>query len=110
MHASHTLVVEHSQHMHASHTHVFPSLLPCPAQKNFADGPQVGFIAQQIEKYVPEVVVTGKDGYKAVQYSQLTAHLVEAVKELAQENDELRKENEELAHDYDTLVRICVCV
>lgn len=74
-------------------------------KKNFADGPQVGFIAQQIEKYVPEVVVTGKDGYKAVQYSQLTAHLVEAVKELAQENDELRKENEELAHDYDTLAQ-----
>lgn len=41
----------------------------------------IGFIAQELEPYVPELVVTRPDGYKAVNYAQMTAVLVEGIKE-----------------------------
>ena len=48
---------------------------------------QVGVIAQEVEKVLPEVVADRPDGYKAVRYEQLTALLIEAVKDLKQELD-----------------------
>ncbi len=44
-------------------------------------GEQVGVIAQEVEKLYPELVSTGADGYKAVNYAQLTPVLLEAIKE-----------------------------
>lgn len=41
----------------------------------------IGFIAQELEPFVPELVVTRPDGYKAVNYAQMTAVLVEGIKE-----------------------------
>ena len=41
----------------------------------------IGFVAQDIEQVVPELVHTGTDGSKAVEYSKLVAVLVEALKE-----------------------------
>ena len=49
--------------------------------KKFTEAKQLGFIAQEIEKIYPEVVMTDKDGYKSVDYSRLTPVLVEAMKE-----------------------------
>jgi hypothetical protein len=46
-----------------------------------AGAPQVGVLAQEIEKIYPELVSTDKDGYKAVNYAQLTPVLIEALKE-----------------------------
>lgn len=42
---------------------------------------QVGIIAQEIEAILPEIVSTDKAGYKSVDYSKLTALLIQAVKE-----------------------------
>jgi hypothetical protein len=50
---------------------------------------QIGFIAQEVEKVIPDVVSTGEDGIKGVQYANLVAVLVEAVKELSNRIDEL---------------------
>jgi hypothetical protein len=52
--------------------------------KHFPEGEQVGFIAQEIEKVYPQVVLTDKDGYKSVDYSKITPVLVEAIKEQQQ--------------------------
>ncbi|MFT5591316.1 MAG: hypothetical protein ACI9ZF_003516, partial [Bradyrhizobium sp.] len=49
--------------------------------KNFEQGRKLGFIAQQIESYVPEIVQTDRDGYKTVQYAQLGPLLAEGIKE-----------------------------
>ncbi|MCB2406859.1 tail fiber domain-containing protein [Hymenobacter lucidus] len=43
---------------------------------------QVGVLAQEIEKFYPELVSTDAQGYKAVNYAQLTPVLLEALKEL----------------------------
>jgi hypothetical protein len=49
--------------------------------QHFDDREHIGFIAQEIEKLYPEVVMTDSAGYKSVDYGRLTPVLVEAVKE-----------------------------
>ena len=45
-------------------------------------GHDIGVIAQEIEKVLPEVVTTRDNGYKAVKYEKLVALLIESNKEL----------------------------
>jgi hypothetical protein len=45
------------------------------------------FIAQEMEKVLPELIVTDKDGYKSMIYERLAVVLVEAVKELKAQSD-----------------------
>ncbi|MEQ9402892.1 MAG: tail fiber domain-containing protein [Cyclobacteriaceae bacterium] len=54
---------------------------------------QSGFIAQEVQEVFPELVKEGKDGYLSMKYIDLIAHLVEAIKELKQENEMLRSKN-----------------
>ena len=56
-------------------------------------GADVGVIAQEIEKVLPQVVTTRENGYKAVQYEKIIALLIEAVKELKEEVNELKRIN-----------------
>jgi hypothetical protein len=44
-------------------------------------GNQIGFVAQEVEQVLPEVVSTDEEGYKFLDYTKLTAVLVEAIKE-----------------------------
>jgi hypothetical protein len=48
--------------------------------KNFPKEKQIGFIAQDVEKVVPEIILTDEKGFKTVDYSKLTVLLVEALK------------------------------
>lgn len=57
---------------------------------------KIGFIAQEVEKVLPELVTTKADGFKAINYAEMTAVLVEAVKELSQQIEDLKKENSSL--------------
>jgi len=42
----------------------------------------VGILAHEIEKVIPEIVVTRKDGTKAVKYEKIVPLLIESIKEL----------------------------
>jgi len=53
----------------------------------------VGVIAQEVEKVLPEAVAQRKDGIKAVKYDRLTCLLIEAVKVLSDKVEKLTKEN-----------------
>ena len=53
---------------------------------------QIGFIAQEVEPYFPEIVVTDINGLKSVRYSRLVAPMVEAIKELCLEIERLKQE------------------
>ncbi len=53
---------------------------------------QLGLIGQEVEKVFPEVVATDPEGKKSIAYAQLTAALVEAVKELKVENEAQQRE------------------
>ena len=50
----------------------------------YGDMKDVGVIAQEVEKVLPELVSDRENGYKAVKYDKLTAVLIEAVKELSE--------------------------
>ena len=54
-------------------------------------GSDVGVIAQEVEKVIPEVVETRDNGYKAVKYEKIVPLLIEAIKELKAEIEELKK-------------------
>jgi hypothetical protein len=56
---------------------------------------EVGVIAQEVEKVLPEVVATRENGYKAVRYEKLVALLIEAVKDQQKQIDELKARLEE---------------
>ena len=55
------------------------------------DREEIGVIAQEVEKILPEIVLTADDemGTKSVDYSRITAVLIEAVKELSAKVKEL---------------------
>ena len=55
------------------------------------DKDRVGVIAQEIEQVLPQVVVTGDDGYKSVAYGNIVGVLIEAIKELKREVDRLKE-------------------
>jgi hypothetical protein len=48
-------------------------------------GHDIGVLAQEIEKVIPEAVTTRDDGYKAVKYEKIIPLLIEAIKELRQQ-------------------------
>jgi hypothetical protein len=56
---------------------------------------QSGVIAQEVEKVLPEVVITNKDGIKSVAYGNLVGLLIESIKELKVEVNELKERLEE---------------
>ena len=53
-------------------------------------GHDVGVIAQEIEKVLPEVVTTRGNGYKAVRYEKIVALLIAALNEQQLQIDELK--------------------
>ena len=58
------------------------SLLPKSYKLIANDKPGIGFIAQEMEKIIPEIV-SGEEGSKGISYGQLTAVLVKAIQELS---------------------------
>ena len=55
------------------------------------EGHDVGVIAQEIEKVLPELVVERNNGYKAVKYEKIVALLIETNKELLKRLEALEK-------------------
>jgi hypothetical protein len=60
--------------------------------KNFSDKSELGFIAQEVEKVLPEVVSKDKtpEEYRSVKYDKVVALLVEAIKEQQKQIDSLK--------------------
>jgi hypothetical protein len=63
-------------------------------------GEQIGVLAQEVEALYPELVSTDKDGYKAVNYAQLTPVLIEAIKEQQRQIEQLKGQNATLQADH----------
>lgn len=57
---------------------------------------QIGLIAQDVEKILPEVVSTGRTGYRSVDYGKITAVLIEAVKAQQLQIEDLQAQLEAL--------------
>jgi len=68
-------------------------------------GPQMGMIAQEVEKIFPDWVSTD-DGQKYIGFIGFEALAVEAVKELRGQMDEFKKQNEELKRKVELLEKL----
>lgn len=62
---------------------------------HFPSNKQVGFIAQDVQKVFPEVVMTGKDGYLAIQYHKVVPLLVEGIKDQQNQFEEAMKQKDD---------------
>ena len=51
---------------------------------------KLGLIAQEVEKVLPEAIITDETGYKSVDTYPIVAVLVETIKELKKEIEELK--------------------
>jgi hypothetical protein len=60
--------------------------------RGFTKDRQIGLIAQEVEKVIPELVQTDSKGYKAISYEKLVPVLLEAIKEQQKEISELKKQ------------------
>jgi Chaperone of endosialidase len=67
-------------------------------------GQQIGFIAQDVEKIVPSVVITenNTEKTKGMKYSEFIPVLVKAIQELKADNDNLRAQ---LTKDESTIAK-----
>jgi hypothetical protein len=78
-------------------------------------GINLGFLAQEIEKVIPEVVDTDDFGIKRVRYSELIPILVEAMKELHEElrqiDGTVRRQEAEISRlsDENTAIKSLLC-
>ncbi len=60
-------------------------------ENNFPEGRHYGVIAQEMEKVLPDVVLTAPDGSKSVAYMEIIPVLIEAIKEQQKEIEQLKK-------------------
>lgn len=65
---------------------------------HFQPGRQMGLLAQNVEKIIPEAV-NEKDGYKGVDYARLVPLLIEAIKEQDQKIEALQRQMDLLKKD-----------
>ncbi|MCH8838244.1 MAG: tail fiber domain-containing protein [Candidatus Marinimicrobia bacterium] len=73
--------------------------------RGFHEGKQIGFIAQEVEEILPELVRENKDGYKAVDYPKITAVLMEAIKEQQKQIEQLKAAVAALQGQFDVALR-----
>jgi hypothetical protein len=76
----------------------FPSM-------QFSNGIEVGLIAQEVEKIIPQVVNTNADGFKSVDYARLVPLLIEALKEQQLQRKEDQQRIERLEKIVETILK-----
>jgi hypothetical protein len=69
--------------------------------KRFNKRKQIGLIAQEVEEVYPELVETFDDGFKGVDYSKMSAVLIQAIKEqqkiIDEQNSKINSQEERLS-------------
>lgn len=72
--------------------------------RGFSSSKTIGLIAQDLQKYYPELVHTDKQGYLAVDYSKFSAVLLQAIKEQQFLIDQQNQNNEKQQYQIDFLI------
>ncbi len=71
----------------------------------YKGGRQIGFVAQEVEKVIPELVHTDSNGYKTLSYDKVVPILAEAIKEQQREIKEKSNRIERLEKALELLER-----
>lgn len=64
--------------------------------QGFDSTAQMGFIAQEVEKVLPQLVTTDSKGYKAINYTQVIPLLTEAIREQQTKIEQLEQQVQEI--------------
>jgi len=75
------------------------------AKNHFQKGKQIGLIAQNVEKVIPEAV-NELDGYKGVDYAKLVPLLVESIKEQQKQLTDTQKQLDDKQKQIDELKKL----
>ncbi|OQR95710.1 hypothetical protein THRCLA_07633 [Thraustotheca clavata] len=75
-------------------------------EKHFTSEREIGFIAQEVEAILPQVVTTDANGYKYVAYSRVLPVAVEAIKEQSRVIQDLQDQIHRLQQQIDALVSL----
>lgn len=62
-------------------------------EQNFPQGTQLGLIAQDVETIFPDLVTTGENGYKSVNYIGLISVLLQTIQEQQLQIEQLKNDN-----------------
>jgi hypothetical protein len=76
---------------------------PVKEADGLGDKREIGMIAQEVEPVLPELVSTGSDGYKSLDYPKLTSYLLEVCKAQQKEIEEQKNQNDLQQKDIETL-------
>jgi hypothetical protein len=71
--------------------------------QHFTAQRQIGFIAQEVEQVLPELVYTDTEGYKSVAYVNVVPVLVEAIKQQHKQMTLLKTQNEQKENELSEL-------
>lgn len=74
-------------------------------ERNFSPDNQIGLIAQEVQKVVPEAVQENADGYLSVDYSRLVPLLVGSIKDQQTQIESLQTTIQQQQQDIDALKR-----
>ena len=74
--------------------------------KGFNDKKQWGFIAQEVEKIMPELIHADKDGYRSMNYTGIIPLLTKAVQEQQTEMEKQQKEIDELKAQLELIMKM----
>ena len=61
-------------------------------ERHLGSSQSFGLVAQDAEKVMPELVAEDEQGYKVVHYQKLPLLMLQAMKELKEENDSFRQQ------------------
>lgn len=70
------------------------------------DGPEIGFVAQEMEEIEPLLVDINAEGFKSVDYERVSVLLVEAIKEQQQMINHLKKQLNSMQNEINTIKNI----
>ncbi|SVD48095.1 uncharacterized protein METZ01_LOCUS400949, partial [marine metagenome] len=76
------------------------------SSKGFNDKKQWGFIAQEVEKIMPELIHADKDGYRSMNYTGIIPLLTKAVQEQQTEMEKQQKEIDELKAQLELIMKM----
>ena len=75
-------------------------------ERGFSDKKQWGFIAQEVEKVMPELVREDKNGYQSLNYTGVIPLLTKAMQEQQTEMDKQQKEIDELKAQLQSIMKM----
>ena len=76
------------------------------SSKDFNDRKQWGFIAQEVEKIMPELIRADKDGYRSMNYTGIIPLLTKAMQEQQTEMEKQQKEIDQLKAQLQSIMKM----